>query len=93
MYDDKGVIQGITNASIWDSNFARTRVVLFEKAHGNEQIELWVEAAETHCLGFLLMQIQKKIAQRHGWFDAKVETIRFGIFDTELWHLYLDVRF
>ena len=23
---------------------------------------------------------------------TKVETIRFGIFDTELWHLYLDAR-
>ena len=43
VYDNRGkVIQGITNASIWDSNFARTRVVLFEEAHGNEQIELWV---------------------------------------------------
>ena len=33
VYDDKGgAIQGITNASIWDSNFARTRVVLFESS-------------------------------------------------------------
>ena len=38
VYDDKGrAIQGITNASIWDANFARTRVVLFEKAHGNDR--------------------------------------------------------
>ena len=94
VYDDKGgVIQGITNASIWDSNFARTRVVLFEKAHGNEQIELWVEAAANSLFGvFTDADPEEDSPKRHGWFDAKVETIRFGIFDTELWHLYLDAR-
>lgn len=94
VYDDKGrAIQGITNASIWDANFARTRVVLFEKAHGNEQIELWVEAAANSLFGvFTDTDPEEDSPKRHGWFDAKVETIRFGIFDTELWHLYLDAR-
>ena len=94
VYDDKGrAIQGITNASIWDANFARTRVVLFEKAHGNEQIELWVEAAANSLFGvFTDADPEEDSPKRHGWFDAKVETIRFGIFDTELWHLYLDAR-
>ena len=94
VYDNKGkVIQGITNASIWDSNFARTRVVLFEKAHGNEQIELWVEAAANSLFGiFTDTDPEEDSSKRHGWFDAKVETIRFGIFDAELWHLYLDAR-
>ncbi|MEC9456599.1 MAG: glycoside hydrolase family 38 C-terminal domain-containing protein, partial [Candidatus Neomarinimicrobiota bacterium] len=35
---------------------------------------------------------EKESIKRHGWFDAKVECMRFGIFDSELWHLYLDVR-
>ena len=94
VYDDRGrVIQGITNASIWDSNFARTRVTLFEKSSGNEHIELWVEAAANSLFGvFTDTDPEENSPKRHGWFDAKVETIRFGIFDVELWHLYLDAR-
>ena len=94
VYDEKGrVIQGITNASIWDPNFARTRVTLFEKSNGNEHIELWVEAAANSLFGvFTDTDPEESSPKRHGWFDAKVETIRFGIFDVELWHLYLDAR-
>ena len=34
VYDKSGkVLQGITNASIWDPNFARTRVTLFETSN------------------------------------------------------------
>ena len=35
---------------------------------------------------------EKDNQKRHGWFDAKVETLKFGIFDSDLWHLYLDAR-
>ena len=91
--NDGKVIQGITNASIWDPNFARTRVTLFEKSNGNEHIELWVEAAANSLFGvFTDTDPEESSPKRHGWFDAKVETIRFGIFDVELWHLYLDAR-
>ena len=94
VHDNKGkVIQGITNASIWDPNFARTRVTLLEKAKGNERIELWVEAAANSLFGvFTDTDPPENSPKRHGWFDAKVEAIRFGIFDIELWHLYLDAR-
>ena len=94
VYDTNGkVLQGITNASIWDPNFARTRVTLFETSNGGEQIELWVEAAANSLFGvFTDTDPEEDSPKRHGWFDAKVETIRFGIFDVELWHLYLDAR-
>ena len=94
VYDTDGkVLQGITNASIWDPNFARTRVTLFETSNGGEQIELWVEAAANSLFGvFTDTDPEEDSPKRHGWFDAKVETIRFGIFDVDLWHLYLDAR-
>ena len=52
VYDTQGVaIQGITNASIWDQNFARTRVPIIDKCEGGEKIELWVEAAANSLFG------------------------------------------
>ena len=94
VYDKSGkVLQGITNASIWDPNFARTRVTLFETSNGDEHIELWVEAAANSLFGvFTDTDPEQDSPKRHGWFDAKVETMRFGIFDVDLWHLYLDAR-
>lgn len=94
VYDRYGVaIQGITNASIWDPNFARTRVPLIDSATGGERIELWVEAAANSLFGvFTDPDPEKESPKRYGWFDAKVETLRFGVFDEDIWHLYLDAR-
>jgi len=91
--NDGQVIQGITNASIWDPNFARARVPLIDSSKGGEDIELWVEAAANSLFGvFTDPDPEQDNPKRHGWFDAKVDTIKFGIFDSDLWHLYLDAR-
>ncbi len=94
VFDTKGVaLQGITNGSIWDPNFARTRVPFIKKCTGGETIELWVEAAANSLFGvFTDPDPDEQSPKRHGWFDAKVEKMKFGIFDKEIWHLYLDVR-
>ena len=86
VYDKDGkILQGITNASIWDPNFARTRVPLIESCSGDENIELWVEAAANSLFGvFTDSDPEEDNPKRHGWFNAKVETIKFGIFDKDL---------
>ena len=41
MYDPNGnEIQGITNASIWDQNFARTRVIIPKACFKNNNVEI-----------------------------------------------------
>ena len=41
VYDSDGkILQGITNASIWDSNFARTRVPIIDSCDGDENLDL-----------------------------------------------------
>ena len=94
VFDNDGVaLQGITNGSIWDPNFARTRVSLLTPCDGSEKIEIWVEAAANSLFGvFTDPDPEEESPTRHGWFDAKVESMKFGIFDIKLWHLYLDVR-
>ena len=86
-------IQGITNGAIWDPNFARTRVHFIDKCVGGEKIELWVEAAANSLFGvFTEPDPEEQSPKRHGWFDAKVGKMKFGIFDKDVWHLYLDAR-
>jgi len=94
VFDSSGkALQGITNGSIWDQNFARTRVPLLKNCKGGEPIDLWVEAAANSLFGvFTDVDPSQENPKRHGWFNAKVEKIRIGLFDEELWHLYLDVR-
>jgi alpha-mannosidase len=40
-------LQGITNGSVFDTEFGRDIVRLFDSCAGGEKIELWVEAAST----------------------------------------------
>jgi alpha-mannosidase len=94
VFDPYGTaIQGITNGSIFDPNFARTRVPLLKNCEGGKPIDLWVEAAANTLFGvFTDVDPLQDSPKRHGWFEAKVEKMRIGIFDEKLWHLYLDVR-
>ena len=94
VYDPKGKeIQGITNASIWDQNFARTRVLLPKTCIKNNKVEIWVETAANSLFGiFVDVDPEQDNPKRHGTFDAKVETIDIGKFREDIWHLYLDVR-
>ena len=94
VYDNKGnEIQGITNASIWDPNFVRTRVIIDKTLISNQRVDLWVEAAANSLFGvFTDPDVKENSPKKHGWFDAKVEKMKVGIFDQDLWSLYLDVR-
>ena len=86
-------IQGITNASIWDQNFARTRVLVPKSCIKNGVVELWVETAANSLFGIYLdADPDQDNPKRHGTFDAKVEKIDIGIFREDIWHLHLDVR-
>ena len=94
VYDPKGnEIQGITNASIWDPNFVRTRVILPKSCINKNGVELWVEAAANSLFGIYVdPDPEQDNPKRHGSFDAKVEKMVIGIFRKDIWDLYLDAR-
>jgi alpha-mannosidase len=94
IYNAKGdALQGITSGAIWDPNFLRKHFIISDKCKGGEKINLWVEAAANHIFG-IYQDPDPSInnPKRHGWFDAKVKQVEFGIFDPALWHLCLDVQ-
>lgn len=87
------ILQGITNGSVFDTEFGRDIVRLSEAAVGGEHIELWVEAAANGLFGmFCDLDPGPDATNRYGQYDARVNCIRLGVFDTELWHLTLDLR-
>jgi alpha-mannosidase len=86
-------LQGITNGSIFDANFARTLVPLDRLAEPGAPLELWVETAANSLFGvYLDADPQPGSKHRFGHFDAKVVRMRLALFDEALWQLYLDLR-
>ena len=82
IYNNKGeTLQGITSGAIWDPSFLRKHYIISENCVGGERLNYWVEAAANHIFG-IYMDPDPLIdnPKRHGWFDAKVNQIEFGIF-------------
>jgi alpha-mannosidase len=87
------ILQGITNGSVFDTDFGRDIVRLFDTCAGGEPVDLWVEAAANGLFGmFCDLDPGPEATNRYGFYDAKVNAIRLGVFDTEMWHLTLDLR-
>jgi len=90
---DGQILQGITNGSVFDTEFGRDIVRLLDPCAGGETIELWVEAAANGLFGmFCDLDPDARSANRYGHYDGKVNSIRLGIFDTAMWELTLDLR-
>jgi alpha-mannosidase len=86
-------LQGITHRSIFDKDFSRTYVHLYERAEGGEAVDLWVEAAGNSLFGvFLDADPDAKDPQRFGSYQGKVTAMRLCTFDEALWHFLLDMQ-
>ncbi len=94
LFDDHGVpYYGLTDGSIFCSEFRKEIFRFSDKATGNEKIDLWIEAAANGLLG---MQMDTDPASDcpspGGHYTGKVTRLRVGILNTELWSLRLDVE-
>ncbi|MDD4051685.1 MAG: glycoside hydrolase family 38 C-terminal domain-containing protein, partial [candidate division Zixibacteria bacterium] len=90
---DGRILQGITNGSVFDTDFGRDIVRLYEPCSGGEEVDLWVEAAANGLFGmFCDLDPGPQSTNRYGYYDAKINSIHLGIFDTDMWELTLDLR-
>ncbi|MDD3732327.1 MAG: alpha-mannosidase 2c1, partial [candidate division Zixibacteria bacterium] len=90
---DGKALQGITNGSVFDTEFGRDIVRLHDSCSGGEPVELWVDATASGLFGmFCDLDPGPKATNRYGCYDARVNVIRLGLFDTDMWHLTLDLR-
>jgi len=87
------IIQGISNGSIFDAEFARDLVRLDDTCAGGEAIELWVETAANGLFGmFTEADPAADSPMRYGRYEAKVTAMELARFDEDAWQLWLDLR-
>lgn len=90
---DGQILQGITNGSVFDTEFGRDIVRLYDSCAGGEEVELWVEGAANGLFGmFCDLDPGIRSTNRYGQYDARVNCLHLGIFDTIKWELTLDLR-
>ena len=87
------IVQGITNGSVFDTEFGRDIVRLYDNCSGGEHVELWIEAAANGLFGmFCELDPGPDSANRYGQYEARVNALWLGVFDADLWQLTLDLR-
>jgi alpha-mannosidase len=90
---DGRILQGISNGSVFKHDFNRDLVRLHDASPGREEVLLRVEATASSLFGvFTEPDPPANSANRYGYYDARVNKARLCIFDTDLWHLWLDLR-
>ncbi len=90
---DGEIMQGISNGSVFDAEFSRDIVHLFDACKGGEKIELWVEAAANGLFGvFTEPDPPEDSPRRYGHYDAAVKSIQLCQFHEDIWHLWLDLK-
>ncbi len=87
------ILQGISNGSVFDAEFARDIVRLSDACEGGRAVELWVEAAASGLFGmFTEFDPPHDSPMRYGRYDARVTAMDLARFDEARWQLWLDVR-
>ncbi len=90
---DGTILQGITNGSVFDTEFGRDIVRLTDACSGDETVELWIEAAANGLFGmFCDLDPGPDSTNRYGYYDARLNRARLAVFNSEMWALSLDVR-
>ncbi len=84
-------LQGISKGSVFDQDFARSIVRLFNPAEGGEEVDLWVQTSSNDLFGlYLELDPAPSMASRYGHYQSKVNQIRLAIINESVWHFWLD---
>lgn len=90
---DGRALQGITNGSVFDSDFGRDIVPLYDRCQGDENVDLWIEASSNALFGlFANLDPNEDASDRFGYYDAKLNQARLAVLDSDIWALRLDLR-
>ncbi|MBZ0266490.1 alpha-mannosidase 2c1 [bacterium] len=86
-------IQGISNGSVFDQEFARDIVPLDGEMEVSDAIELFIEASANSLFGLFTEQDPEYDSdKRYGKYDATLNHAYMSRFDSEHWHLWLDLQ-
>jgi alpha-mannosidase len=90
---DGTILQGISSGSVFDKDYSRDLLPLFDKAQGDETVELWIDASANDLFGLITEpDPSQDSAKRYGEWNAELKFARLALFDRDLWNLWLDLR-
>ena len=92
IFDDSGVpAAGLTAYSTLNPEYTKEYFPLPDAFCRNGNFDLWLEAAASSNFGVYLAEDPHRLTvEPRGWFAAKVELMRLGIFRRDLWHLRIE---
>lgn len=83
---------GLTDRSVFDDHYGKSVYRMLEPSRGGETIDLWIEAAANGLFGITRRPAAQRFApDRHGSHQASVRALELCIFETPVWHLWLDM--
>lgn len=86
-------LQGITAYSIFVWPYVRGLYTVSDACRGGETFELWCETAANRTDGIIGHDRPAvNDASPEGGFDARVQTLRLGVWNEEMWQLSLDIN-
>lgn len=86
-------VQGLCQGSVFDASFDRNLLKLDARTMRGRHIEFWVEAAANHLFGLDQKPDPKpEDADRHGSFAGTLKFANFGLFNEEVWGLWMDME-
>lgn len=93
IFDDSGCpIYGLTDGSVFDSTYRKDIYQCIPNCKGNEKIDLYLEAACNGLFGIHRHGDPKPADPKiHGDWKGVVNRAKLCIFDTAVWHMWLDI--
>lgn len=94
IFDSEGTpVYGLTNGSVFDSNYSKDIFRLPERYTPGDNLDLWVETAANHLSGLdLESDPERNNPKRHGNREGRVNHMSLCYFNESLWHLWIDIK-
>jgi len=94
VFNESGIaLQGITNGSIFENDYARDIVQLDERHIENGNITLWIDASANALFGMFQEQDPAEdFESRYGHYTAKLNCAELCRFDDQAWQLWIEMK-
>lgn len=95
VFDTKGCpVVGLTNGSVFDSDYNKDFYHYIEKAKGGEKIDLWIDVGCNGLFGVNKPQdpAYADPSQAHGHYSSCVSSLSICRFDYEMWQFRIDME-
>ena len=82
-----------TGNSLFNTHYTKEFFQVPESLRRGGAVDLWIEAAANSIFGVYMDEEPHRLIEKPaGYFPGKVKVMRIGLFNTELWHLRIEME-